>query len=59
MIQRMMISLSDNEYDTLRRLAYERHTSIAKLVREALDAAYGTQHDEIQPPGRKPREYDS
>lgn len=56
MMQRMMVTLSDHEYETLRRLAYEQRLSLAQLIRQALDAAYGTNHDEIGPPGRRPQE---
>ena len=52
-MQRMMLMLSDNEYETLRRLSFEQHVPIAKLIRTAIDAAYGTNDDEIQAPGRK------
>ena len=54
-MQRIMLTLSDNEYEVLRRLSYERRVPVAKLVREALDAAYGTNDDEIRPPGVKLR----
>ena len=52
-MQRMMLMISDNEYEALRRLSFERHVPIAKLIRAAVDAAYGTNDDEIQAPGRK------
>ncbi len=45
--------ISDNEYETLRRLSFEQHVPIAKLIRTAIDAAYGTNDNEIQAPGRK------
>ncbi len=50
---RMILLISDNEYETLRRLSFEQRVPIAKLVRAAIDAAYGTNDDEIQAPGRK------
>ena len=50
---RMMLLISDNEYETLRRLSFEQRVPIAKLIRAAIDAAYGTNADEIQAPGRK------
>ena len=53
---RMMVTLSDNEYETLRRISFERRVPVAKLVRQAVDAVYGTNDDEIGPPGRKPKE---
>ena len=49
----MMLMLSDNEYEALRRLSFEQHVPIAKLIRVAIDAAYGTNDDEIQAPGRR------
>ena len=49
----MMLLISDNEYETLRRLSFEQRVPIAKLIRAAIDAAYGTNDDEIQAPGRK------
>lgn len=52
MILRTNITLSATEHEALRRLAFERRTSIAELIRDAIDAAYGTTHDEIREPGR-------
>ena len=52
-MQRMMLIISDNEYEALRRLSFERRVPLAKLIRAAVDAAYGTNDDEIQAPGRK------
>ena len=52
-MQRMMLMISDNEYEALRRLSFERRVPLAKLIRAAVDAAYGTNDDEIQAPGRK------
>ncbi len=49
----MVLIISDNEYETLRRLSFEQRQPIAKLIRLAIDKAYGTNDDEIQPPGRK------
>jgi hypothetical protein len=50
---RFNLSISDNEHEKLRQLAFERRVTIAKLVREAIDATYGTNDDEIPAPGRK------
>ena len=50
----MMLIISEDEYETLRRLSFEQRVPIAKLIRAAIDKAYGTNDDEIQPPGRKP-----
>ena len=55
-MQRMMVTLSDDEYETLRRLSFERRVPVAKLVRQAIDAAYGTHDDEIGPPGPRAKE---
>ena len=49
-----MITLSDDEYETLRRLAFEQHTAMTRLVRDAIDEKYRTSGDEIGPPGRSP-----
>ena len=54
-MQRLMITLSDDEYETLRRLAFERRTSMTRLVREAIDGVYGTSGKEIGLPGRRPK----
>ena len=52
-MQRIVLMVSENEYENLRRLSFEQHVPIAKLIRAAVDAAYGTNDDEIQAPGRK------
>ena len=52
-MQRMMLTLSDDEWETLRRLSFERSTPMTKLVREAVDLAFDTS-DDIPPPGRPP-----
>lgn len=49
----MVLMLSDDEHEMLRRLAYERRVPMAKLIREAIDQVYGTTGEEIQAPGRK------
>ena len=51
-----MLIISEDEYETLRRLSFEQRVPIAKLIRAAIDKEYGTNDDEIQPPGRKPGE---
>jgi hypothetical protein len=53
-----MLMLSDEEHETLRRLSFEQRVPVAKLVRLAIDAMYGTSDDEIQAPGRKPGKRD-
>lgn len=50
-MQRIILTLSDDEYATLRQLAYERHQPLAKLIRAAIDHVYGTT-DDVPPPGR-------
>lgn len=55
-MQRIVISLSDDEHGVLRRLAFERHVPIARLIRDAIDHAYGASGEEVQRPGRKKRE---
>ena len=52
-MKRLLVSLSDAQHATLRRLAYERETTIAELIREALDRTYGTDHGEIRKRGRQ------
>jgi hypothetical protein len=54
----MVLMISDNEYETLRQLAFERRLPIAKLIRAAVDEVYGTNDEEIQAPGRKPEKKD-
>ena len=51
-----LLPLSADEYATLRRLSYEQHVPIATLIRDAIDAAYGTNQDGIRPPGRPRKE---
>ena len=51
-----MVTLSDDEYETLRRISFEQRVPVAKLVRQAIDAAYRTNDDEIGPPGPRPKE---
>jgi len=54
-MRRIMLTVSDNEHETLRRLSFERRVSIAELIRQALDDRYGSDHAEIGPPGRRPK----
>lgn len=54
-MQRIMLTVSDNEHETLRQLSFERRVPMAQLVRDAIDAAYGTEQSEVGPPGRRPR----
>ena len=48
-MERTQISLEPEQADLLRRLARERGTSMAHLIRDAVDAAYGST---IAPPTR-------
>lgn len=57
-MQRMILVISNNEDETLRRLALEQGVSMAKLIRNAIDAMYGTNDEEIERPGRKPAKRD-
>ena len=57
-MQRIMLMLSEDEHETLRRLSFEQRVPVAKLVRIAIDAKYGTSDEEIQAPGRKPEKKD-
>jgi hypothetical protein len=54
-MKRLLINFSDAEYTALRQAAFARHTAIAELVREAVDAVYRTEHGEVARPGRPPR----
>lgn len=40
MAHRLPITLSDRQYDVLKKTSSERHSSIAELIRRAVDAAY-------------------
>jgi hypothetical protein len=40
-MKRTMIYLPDETHQGLRKLAFEANTSIAELIRKAVDAAYG------------------
>ncbi len=48
-MERTQISLEPEQADLLRRLAQERGTSMAHLIRDAVDQAYGTA---VVPPSR-------
>jgi len=54
-MQRLIVTIGQDEYETLRRLAYERRVSIAEVVREAIDAVHGTHHRDVPKPGRGPQ----
>ena len=44
----LICRLSDEQYEGLRTLAFERKTSIAKLVREAIEKVYGEDMEDIR-----------
>lgn len=49
-MERTQISLESRQADLLRRLAEERGTSMAHLIRDAVDLVYGSA---VVPPGRE------
>ena len=54
-MRRIMLTLSEDEFQTLRRLSFERDLPVTRLVREAIDVTYATT-DDIRPPGRPPQQ---
>jgi hypothetical protein len=53
-VRRLLVTLSDEEHEALRRVSYERRVPIAELIRTAVDRMYNTNHTEIGPRGRPP-----
>lgn len=51
--RRLQILLDENRYGRLERLARERKTSVATLVREAVDVAYPDQEIDRAEAGRR------
>ena len=47
-MKKMMVYLPDETHEGLRQLAFEHHTSIAELIRRAVDAAYGEILEDIR-----------
>jgi Arc/MetJ-type ribon-helix-helix transcriptional regulator len=47
-MKKMMVYLPDEVHEGLRQLAFEHRTSIAELVRRAVDAAYGEILEDIR-----------
>jgi len=47
-MKRTMIYLPDETHQGLRKLAFEANTSIAELIRKAVDAVYGEDIEDIQ-----------
>jgi hypothetical protein len=43
-----MIYLPEQTHEGLRKLAFEANTSIAELIRQAIDAIYGEDIEDIQ-----------
>ncbi|MCL0091341.1 ribbon-helix-helix domain-containing protein [Dehalococcoidales bacterium] len=47
-MKRTMIYLPEQTHQGLRKLAFERDTSIAELIRQAIDTVYGEDIEDIQ-----------
>ena len=47
-MKRTMIYLSDQSHQGLRKLAFENNTSIAELIRRAVEAVYGKDIEDIR-----------
>jgi len=47
-MKRTMIYLPDETHQGLRKLAFEAETSIAELIRKAVDAVYGEDIEDIR-----------
>jgi Arc/MetJ-type ribon-helix-helix transcriptional regulator len=47
-MKKMMVYLPDEVHEGLRHLAFEHRTSIAELIRRAVDAAYGETLEDIR-----------
>ena len=47
-MKRTMIYLPDETHQGLRKLAFETNTSIAELIRRAVDAVYGEDIEDIR-----------
>ncbi len=47
-MKRTMIYLPEETHQGLRKLAFEAHTSIAELIRQAVDMVYGEDITDIQ-----------
>ena len=47
-MKRTMIYLPEQTHQGLRKLAFEANTSIAELIRQAIDAIYGEDIEDIQ-----------
>jgi hypothetical protein len=47
MTKRLLVNLDDEQYEALRRLAFEKNTQMAKLVRYAIDKTFEDDLDGI------------
>jgi hypothetical protein len=47
-MKKMMVYLPDDVHEGLRQLAFDHRTSIAELIRRAVDAAYGEVLEDIR-----------
>lgn len=47
-MKKMMVYLADDVHEGLRRLAFDHRTSIAELIRRAVDAAYAELLEDIR-----------
>ncbi len=47
-MKRTMIYLPEQTHQGLRKLAFEAHTSIAELIRQAIDIVYGEDVADVQ-----------
>ena len=47
-MKRTMIYLPEQTHQWLRKLAFEANTSIAELIRQAIDSVYGEDIEDIQ-----------
>ena len=47
-MKRTMIYLPEQTHEGLRKLAFEANTSIAELIRQAIDTIYGEDIEDIQ-----------
>lgn len=46
-MKRLLVSMDDDTYEALRRLAFEKNTQMAKLVRHAIDETFEDELDAI------------
>ena len=58
-MKRTMIYLPEETHQGLRKLAFEGNTSIAELIRKAVEAAYGEDIEDIRDMEQALAEYES